>query len=50
LLHNAPDVTIAAVPAIVRGLRASGYELVTMSELVRRTGGRTVSPAATRQR
>jgi len=48
LLHNAPDVTVAAVPAIVRGLRARGYELVTMSELVRRTGGRTVSPAALR--
>lgn len=49
LLHNAPDVTIAAVPAIVRGLRAQGYELVTLSELVRRTGGRTASPIAQRR-
>lgn len=46
LLHNAPDVTVAAVPAIVRGLRQMGYELVTMSELVRRTGGRTAPVAS----
>lgn len=37
LLHNAPGITIAAIPDIVRGLRAKGYTLVTMSELVRRT-------------
>jgi peptidoglycan/xylan/chitin deacetylase (PgdA/CDA1 family) len=36
LLHNAPDNTIAAIPQIVRGLRAKGYKMVTMSELVRR--------------
>lgn len=39
LLHNAPDVTVKAVPGIVRGLRARGYELVTMTELVRRSKG-----------
>ncbi|HVK06818.1 MAG TPA: polysaccharide deacetylase family protein [Armatimonadaceae bacterium] len=36
LLHNAPDNTVAAVGDIVRGLRAKGYTIVTMSELVRR--------------
>jgi peptidoglycan/xylan/chitin deacetylase (PgdA/CDA1 family) len=36
LLHNAPDNTVAAIPDIVRGLRAKGYTVVTMSELVRR--------------
>jgi peptidoglycan/xylan/chitin deacetylase (PgdA/CDA1 family) len=40
LLHNAPPVTVAAVPDIVRGLRAKGFTLVTMTELVRRAGGR----------
>jgi peptidoglycan/xylan/chitin deacetylase (PgdA/CDA1 family) len=34
LLHNAPTVTIAAVPLLVRALRAKGYTLVTMTELV----------------
>ncbi len=37
LLHNAPDNTVAAVGDIVRGLRARGYTIVTMSELVRRS-------------
>ncbi|MDX1931628.1 MAG: polysaccharide deacetylase family protein [Capsulimonadales bacterium] len=36
LLHNAPANTIAAIPEIVRGLRAKGYTPVTMSELARR--------------
>lgn len=36
LLHNAPENTVAAVPEIVRALRAKGYRLVTMSELARR--------------
>jgi peptidoglycan/xylan/chitin deacetylase (PgdA/CDA1 family) len=48
LLHNAPDVTVAAVKDIVRGLRARGYQMVTMSELVRRTGGRA-APIASRR-
>lgn len=39
LLHNGPDVTTRALPEIVRGLRARGYELVTISELVRRSAG-----------
>ncbi len=39
LLHNAPDVTVAAVRDIVRGLRARGYTLVTMTELMRRSRG-----------
>jgi peptidoglycan/xylan/chitin deacetylase (PgdA/CDA1 family) len=38
LLHNAPTVTVAAVPVLVRALRAKGYKLVTMTELVQRTG------------
>jgi peptidoglycan/xylan/chitin deacetylase (PgdA/CDA1 family) len=36
LLHNAPRVTVAAVPDIVRGLRERGYTLVTMTELIQR--------------
>lgn len=36
LLHNAPENTVAALPMIIRGLRARGYQMVTMSELVRR--------------
>jgi peptidoglycan-N-acetylglucosamine deacetylase len=36
LMHNAPENTIAAVPLIVRGLRARGYTPVTMTELVQR--------------
>lgn len=43
LLHNAPDVTVASVGEIVRGLRAKGYTLVTLSELVRRTKNGTVA-------
>jgi len=36
LLHNAPENTVKAIPEIVAGLRAKGYHIVTMSELVRR--------------
>ena len=36
LMHNAPENTVAAIPAIVAGIRAKGYEMVTMSELARR--------------
>jgi peptidoglycan/xylan/chitin deacetylase (PgdA/CDA1 family) len=43
LLHNAPTVTIAAVPLLVKALRAKGYTLVTMTELVQRTS-RGASP------
>lgn len=46
LLHNAPDVTIAALPGIVRGLRARGFTLVTLSELVRRAKNGSVALAA----
>jgi peptidoglycan/xylan/chitin deacetylase (PgdA/CDA1 family) len=28
------DATVAAVPALVQGLRDDGYELVTVSELL----------------
>jgi peptidoglycan-N-acetylglucosamine deacetylase len=48
LLHNAPDATIAAIPEMVRGLRARGYTLVTMSELVRRSSGAIVNKTGTR--
>ena len=37
LLHNAFTITINAVPALVQALRARGYTLVTMTELVQRT-------------
>lgn len=37
LLHNAPDNTIVAVPDIVRGLRARGYTIVTMTQLLKRS-------------
>lgn len=37
LLHNAPDNTVASVVDMVKALRKSGYKLVTMSELVRRS-------------
>ncbi len=37
LLHNAFTITINAVPALVQALRAKGYTLVTMTELVQRT-------------
>jgi len=33
LLHNAPDVTTAAVPGLVAALRGQGYALVTLSHL-----------------
>jgi peptidoglycan/xylan/chitin deacetylase (PgdA/CDA1 family) len=33
LLHNGPDVTTAAVPTLVKSLRAQGYELVTLRQL-----------------
>ena len=36
LMHNAPENTIKALPAIVAGLRARGYEMLTMNELARR--------------
>lgn len=35
LLHNGPDVTTAAVPGLVAALRAKGYKLVTLSEIVK---------------
>jgi len=34
LMHNGPNVTTRAVPQIVAGLRARGYRLVTLQELV----------------
>ena len=48
LMHNAPDVTVQAVPGIVRALRARGYELVTMSDLVRRSNG-GIGPVAAKR-
>ncbi len=44
LLHNAFDNTIAAMPAIIAGLRARGYQMVTMSELVKRSQPGTLVP------
>ena len=39
LLHNAPDVTTAAVPGLVAALRAQGYTLVTLSHLTPAASG-----------
>jgi peptidoglycan/xylan/chitin deacetylase (PgdA/CDA1 family) len=36
LMHNGPDVTTAAIPNLVAGLRARGYEIVTLREIVNR--------------
>ena len=46
LLHNAPDNTIAALPALIAGIKARGYQLVTVSELVRRSRTGTLAPLA----
>lgn len=35
LMHNGPDVTTAAIPGLVQGLRARGYFLVTLSQIAR---------------
>ncbi len=35
LMHNGPEVTASAIPALVAGLRARGYALVTLSEIAR---------------
>ena len=35
LLHETQPWTLKAIPAVVRGLRDAGYELVTVSELMR---------------
>ncbi len=37
LLHNAPQVTLEAIPLLVAGLKARGYKAVTMSELMKRS-------------
>jgi len=34
LMHNGPDVTTAAIPELVKALRAKGYTLVTLSRVV----------------
>ena len=35
LMHNGPEVTASAIPALVAGLRAQGYSLVTLSEIAK---------------
>ena len=35
LMHNGPEVTAAALPALVAGLRAQGYSLVTLAEIAK---------------
>jgi len=42
LMHNGPDVTAAAIPALVSGLRARGYSLVTLAQIAQ---GQTNTPA-----
>ena len=44
LMHNGPDVTTSAIPALVAGLRAQGYTLVTLSEIAK---GQTNAAAKT---
>ena len=46
LLHNAPDNTIDALPAIIAGIKARGYQMVTVSDLVRRSQNGTLAPLA----
>ncbi len=44
LMHDAPDATIAAIPALAAGLRAQGYQLVTLSQMAR-SGRMAAAPA-----
>lgn len=44
LLHNAPDVTTAAVPGLVAALRAKGYHLVTLSAIAKGQTGTKPMP------
>ena len=44
LMHNGPDVTAAAIPALVAGLRTRGYSLVTLAEIAK---GQTLPAAKT---
>lgn len=44
LMHNGPDVTTAAIPDLVAGLRARGYTLVTLAEIAK---GQTNTAAKT---
>lgn len=44
LMHNGPDVTTTAIPALVAGLRARGYSLVTLAEIAK---GQTNTAAKT---
>ena len=42
LMHNGPDVTTAAIPDLVSGLRARGYSLVTLAQIAQ---GQANTPA-----
>ena len=44
LMHDGPDVTTEAIPALAAGLRAMGYSLVTLSEVAK---GQTNAAAKT---
>lgn len=37
LMHNGTDVTTAAVPGLVKAMRAKGYQLVTLSNMTAKT-------------
>ncbi len=37
LMHNGTDVTTAAVPGLVKAIRAKGYQLVTLSNMTAKT-------------
>ena len=41
LLHQDTAATVAALPAIIDGLRADGYQFVTVSQMLARFGKKT---------
>ena len=44
LLHQDTPATVAALPAIIDGLRAQGYQFVTVSRMLDRLGARRPTP------
>lgn len=45
LMHNGPEVTASAIPALVAGLRAQGYSLVTLAKLAEGQTNTQAKPA-----
>ncbi len=48
LLHQDTPATVAALPAIIDGLRAQGYQFVTVSQMLNRLGARHAAPPPVR--